>query len=138
MAIKARQLLLPEELDKEIDRETERLGATWSAAAVELLDEAVRMRRAPGIVFVDGPIGRRAAIAGTGLDVWEVVGTWLEVGKDYARLRKTYDWLTEQQLKAALAYYEQYPQEIDERLESEESWTEERIHAEYPFTRPRA
>lgn len=136
MAAKTRELLLPEELDREIDRETERRGESWSATAIELLDEAVRMRRAPGIVFVDGPVGRRAAIAGTGLDVWEIIGAWREVEGDYARLRKAYDWLTEPQLKAALSYYELYPREIDTRIQTEDDWTEERIHVEFPYTRP--
>ena len=42
-------------------------------AAILLIDN---MRRAPGIVFADGPAGRRAAVGGTGLDVWEIVATW--------------------------------------------------------------
>lgn len=135
MARSTGELELSEDLRSALDREGARRGVTWSATAIELLDEGVRMRRVPGIVFMDGPIGRRAAVAGTGLDVWEVIGTWLEVGRDEARLRDAYDWLGEAQLQAALQYYELYPAEIDARLESEEYWTEERIHAEYPFTR---
>ena len=59
------------------------------------------MRRASGVVFVDGPPGRRAVVSGTGLDVWEIVATWQEVGEDYRALREAYDWLTEPQLRAA-------------------------------------
>ena len=34
----------------------------------------------PNIHFIDGPMGRRPAIVGTGLDVWEIV----EVARDNA------------------------------------------------------
>jgi uncharacterized protein (DUF433 family) len=103
----------------------------------ELLEEAVRMRRAPGIIFSSGPTGRRATVAGTGLDVWEVVGTWRTCGEDYDELRRDYDWLDEAQLRAALSYYALYPDEIDERLERERRWTADRVWSELPFARPR-
>lgn len=138
MASKARGLRIPEDLQREIKREMEGRNTTWSAAAIELLRESVRMRRVPGIVFVDGPAGRRAVVAGTGLDVWEVVASWREVGGDYAALREAYSWLTEPQLRAALGYHELYPEEIEGRLEREERWTPERVRRELPFTRPRA
>jgi uncharacterized protein (DUF433 family) len=108
---------------------------TWSALATELLDEALRMRRAPGVVFVDGPVGRRAVVAGTGLDVWEVVATWQASAKDFDLLRENYSWLIEPQLRAALAYYGLYPGEIDARLEREARWTPERVASDLPFAR---
>ena len=37
-----------------------------------MLIEAVKMRRCPGVTFADGPTGRRAKIAGTGIDIWEL------------------------------------------------------------------
>ena len=58
MASNARGLRVPEDLQREIEREMEGRNATWSAAAIELLRESVRMRRVPGIVFVDGSAGR--------------------------------------------------------------------------------
>lgn len=135
MTTRAREVLLSEELERAISVETERRGERWSDTAVQLLEEGVRRRRVPGIVFTDGAIGRRATVAGTGLDVWEVIGTWLEVGRDRERLRKAFEWLSERQLDAALLYYDYYPQEIDERLESEGELTQERIRAELPITR---
>jgi uncharacterized protein (DUF433 family) len=92
--------------------------------------EAVKMRRAPGIVFADGPAGRRAVIAGTGLDVWELVAAWLEGRRDFEDLRRNYEWLTEAQLRSALRYYELYPEEIDARLERERRWTPAAIRFE--------
>jgi uncharacterized protein (DUF433 family) len=87
-------------------------------------------------VFGDGPTGRRAQIAGTGLDVWEVVQSYKGLDGNWERLKASYDWLEEQQLRSALSYYEAYPQEIDERLAREQSWTPERLYARYPFVRP--
>jgi len=106
----------------------------WSAGIVDLLAEAVRMRRVPGIVFADSRTGRRPVVAGAGLDVWEVIATWKAVGEDQARLRQTCDWLNEPQLRAALNYYALYTDEIDKRLSIEETWTPERLHRELPFT----
>jgi uncharacterized protein (DUF433 family) len=129
---------LPEELQEEIEREMRLRGATFSEVATSLLREAVRMRRVPGIVFMDGPVGRRASIAGTGLDVWEVIATFKCVGENRERLRASYGWLSDRQLSAALAYYGLYPEQIDARIEEEEHWTPEKLYAEFPYLRPRS
>ncbi len=135
MTTRARGLRLPEELEEEIEREMRLRGVTFSEVASSLLREAVRMRRVPGIVFMEGPAGRRASIAGTGLDVWEVVATFKAVDEDGERLKASYEWLSDRQLSAALAYYGLYPQEIDARIEQEEWWTPERVREEFPFAR---
>lgn len=136
MATKAKGIRISDELDREIAAESRTRGRSWSAITTELLEEAIRMRRAPGIVFVEGPTGRRAAIAGSGLDVWEVIATLREGGDSYETLRQSYHWLSEAQLRAALAYYELYPAEIDQRLANEEQLTPERVWKEHPFLRP--
>lgn len=129
-----RSLRLPEPLREELEREFATRGIKeWSTGVIDLLTEALRMRRAPGIAFTDSIIGRRAVVAGTGIDVWEVIGTWQAVGRDEAHLREAYDWLTSAQIRAALGYYQQYPEEIDRRLALEESWTPESVRREFPF-----
>jgi uncharacterized protein (DUF433 family) len=138
MATKAKGIRIPAELDQAIAHESEARGKSWSAMTAELLEEAIRTRRAPGIAFVDGPIGRRAVVAGTGLDVWEIIATWKEGDEDHGLLRQNYPWLSEAQLRAALGYYEIYPSEIDARLEREAQWTPERVRREFPFSRPRS
>ena len=131
-------LRLPEDVRKEIEREQQTRGTTFSAVAVSLLREAIRMRRVPGIHFVEGVGGtRRAAVASTGLEVWEIVRTYKAGGGDYGELRKSYPWLSEPQLRAALSYYELYPDEIETRLKLEESWTPERVKREMPYAVPR-
>lgn len=132
------QIHLPDSLEREIAREAEERGKSWSELAEEMLEESVRMRRIPGIAFADGPAGRRAVLAGTGLDVWEIVATWRASGEGVEALRRNYPWLTETQLQAALAYYTSYPGEIDSRLACEERWTPERVRRELPFSIPRS
>jgi uncharacterized protein (DUF433 family) len=137
MATKAKGIRISDELDQEITRESSTRGKSWSAMTTELIEEGIRMRRIPGIAFADGPTGRRAIIAGTGLDVWEVIATWKAAAGSDTVLRQSYPWLTEPQLRAVLAYYELYPVEIDTRLELEAQWTPERVRREFPFLRPR-
>ncbi|MBI4544205.1 MAG: hypothetical protein HY703_03305 [Gemmatimonadetes bacterium] len=130
-------LRVPEELDKEINRELKRRGEReWSSGVLSLVEEAVRMSRAPGIVFVEGRGGRRAAVAFSGLEVWEIVATWKEAGENWGVLRESYAELFEAQLRAALNFYRLYPGGIDDRLELEAYWTPDRVAEEFPFTRP--
>ncbi|MGI8552598.1 MAG: DUF433 domain-containing protein [Dehalococcoidia bacterium] len=101
----------------------------------ETLAEEEKMRRAPGIIFADGPSGRRARIADTGLDVFEIIKEYLARGRKWERLTAGFHWLTEEQLQAALAYYERFPEEIDARLDREAAITPEYIRAKYPLSR---
>lgn len=134
MASAVRSLRLPELLRDELEREFALRGVReWSAGVIELLTEALRMRRVPGIAFTDGIMGRRPVLAGTGLDVWGVIATWQAVDCDETQLRAAYHWLTPAQLRAALGYYQLYPGEIDARIALDESWTPERVRQELPF-----
>ena len=127
-----KSLRIPRETVEEIERTAQ--GRDFSAAANELLSEALKMRRCPGILFADGPTGRRARLAGTGLDVWEVIATYLSLGKSSKRLRAAYRQLDEVKLRAALSYYECYPAEIERRIAENEAWTPQVLKTRYPFT----
>jgi uncharacterized protein (DUF433 family) len=107
-----------DETVRDIERLRRGRHATFSFLASELLAEAAKMRRCPGVVFADGPYGRRARVEGTGIEVWEVLAAWLAMGKDEKRLRKAYAWLSDRQLLAALGYHRAYPKEIDELIEA--------------------
>jgi uncharacterized protein (DUF433 family) len=136
MASVQHSLRVPEQLDREISREIQFRGEQdWSKGAISLLEEAVRASRVPGIVFLQRRDGRRPAIAFSGLEVWEVAATWKEGGESWQGLVEAYPELSEQQLRAAVAYYQAYPEEIDERLAREAYWTPERVAEELPFTR---
>ena len=85
--------------------------------STELLSEAEKMARVPGITFADGPAGRRARVAGTGLEVFEVISAYLACNRDWKRLADWYHWLSDTQLQAALRYYALFPEEIDSIIE---------------------
>ena len=90
-------------------------------------------RRFPGIVISEGVRGRRARIAGSGVEVWELAAVDKSVGGDPKRLKKAFDWLTVQQIGAALAYRDRYREEIDALIAGNEAWTPERVRVKYPF-----
>jgi uncharacterized protein (DUF433 family) len=137
MASVQHSIRIPEQLDGEIQREIRHRGERdWSKGAISLLEEAVRAARIPGIVFVQRRDGRRAAVAFSGLEVWEIIATWKEGKEDWKALVEAYPELSEAQLRAAVAYYRTYPEEIEERLEREAYWTAERVAEELPFSRP--
>ena len=134
MATHQRSIRMPEHLDALIERERRvHRGKGWSDQVIELVDESLRTRRCPGIVFRDGPAGRRAVIEGTGVDVWAVIGEWHAVGHAWGALRGAFPHLSELQLRAAVNYYALYPREVDERLAVEAEWTPGRLAAEMPF-----
>jgi uncharacterized protein (DUF433 family) len=95
--------------------------------AAETLSEPEKMQRVPGIVFADGPCGRRARIAGTGLDVFELIDAFRSCGEDRVRLADAFDHLTASQINAAFNYYTAFPDEIDLRLVNDAAITSERL-----------
>jgi len=53
-----------------------------------IVDEAARMQQVPGIVFADSvSSGRVARVAATGLEVWEIVSGYRDMGEDVDALR---------------------------------------------------
>lgn len=127
-----KSLRIPQETVTEIERLADESGQDFSSITKDLLAEAVKMRRCPGILFADGVAGRRARIAGTGLEVREIIATYISVDREFKRLRKAYHWLTEQQLQAAINYYLSYPSEIDQQNKRNESWSREKLLRDYP------
>jgi uncharacterized protein (DUF433 family) len=130
-----KSLRLPKETLTEIEQIAEETGRDFSAVAKDLLAEAIKMRRCPGIVFAEGVSGRRARVAGTGIEVWEIISTYRSVGKSLTRLKKAYHWLSMEQLRATLGYYSVYPEEIDRQIDQNENWTESKIKGRHPFMR---
>jgi len=131
-----KSLRMPDTLVKAIADAADASGRDFSAVANELLREAVAIRRCPGITFMDGATGRRAVIAGTGVDVWEVVYAYEYADRDLARLRQAFNQIPEPQLRAALAYATLYPEEIRRRIAENDAWTPERIAQELPALVP--
>ena len=133
MSTVQKSMRIPTDLASELQVIARESGKDFSTTAKELLEEAVKMRRVPGIVFSEGVSGRRARIAGTGVEVWEIIANYTHVNEDLKRLGKTYHWMTEQQLKSALSYWRAYPEEIDRLIAQNENWSKERTLERYPF-----
>jgi hypothetical protein len=108
-------------------------GATQRRAGVLI---SLRMADHPGVVFKDGPSGRRAALA-FGPDVWEVVKVLHEIDeRGEAAVAATAEVLAlpEAKVRVAMHYYAAYPEEIDAEIaeadrvsgEAERAWRIER------------
>jgi len=96
---------------------------TLSSATSRLVDEALRSREHPLVTFKDGPAGRRARLVG-GPDVWEVVGAVRSVraaepalaGDEVLAVVAETSGVPAPFLRAALAYWGDYPEEVDDFL----------------------
>src|ERR1700756_3554124 len=99
-----------------LERRGARSGLNKSRLAERYIDEGMRMEDHPGIVFRDGPSGRRAGLA-AGPDVWEVIetlkGTNLS-GEDAVAAAAEWGALAPAQVRLALRYYGDFRDEIDE------------------------
>src|SRR5947209_5535687 len=91
--------------------------------------EAKKMKQVPGIVFADGPAGRRARVQESGVEVFEVIKVHKICGHDHAATAKALDMLTPKQIQAAFDYYAAFPEEIERRLALEDEITPQSIRA---------
>ncbi|MBI4378759.1 MAG: DUF433 domain-containing protein [Nitrospinae bacterium] len=133
MSTVQKTIRIQERTVKEIEQIARESGKEFSSITNELLNEAVRLRRCPGIIFTEGTTGRRARIAGTGIEVWEVIATFKSVGEDFKRLHRAYHWLTEHQLRSAIGYYKAYSEDIDHLIKQNEELRKDRVDEKYPF-----
>ncbi len=91
------------------------VGVSVAGLAQRLIDEGLRMSDHPGVIFKDGPSGRRAALA-YGPDVWEVIKFLREIDE---RGPAAIDAAAEvfsvdaSRISTAVSYYADYADEID-------------------------
>jgi hypothetical protein len=87
-------------------------GEPRTTLAERYVEEGLLMDEVPGIHFVDGAMGRRPALMGSGLDVWEVV----KVVKDSGSLGEAAAYLEVEPrlVELAIRYYGSSRQEIDD------------------------
>lgn len=81
-----------------------------------VIEEWLRLQEHPGVRFVDGPAGRRAALVG-GPDIWEGVAIARSFEWEAGRIREAYPWLTAERLETVRRYYDEFPDEIDAQIE---------------------
>jgi hypothetical protein len=120
-----------------LERRGARAGLNKSRLAERYIDEGVRMDDHPGIVFRDGPTGRRAGLA-AGPDVWEVIGALRANGPEGDEsIQATAEWLSlsVRQVRDAIGYYNEYPDDTDDRIRrnqddadaAEQRWREQSL-----------
>jgi len=94
---------------------SKRRGEPLTRLAERYIEEGLRADDHPGIVFRDGPAGRRAGLV-AGPDVWEVVGALHsapEQGEARVAALAERLGLSEAKVRTAIRYYSEYPEEID-------------------------
>lgn len=120
---------LSDATDELVTREARRTRRSKGAVVEALADEALRARRFPGLAFRGNDWDRRPWVIGTALDVWEIVAASRRYGSIEAMAAETD--LTEPQVRLALAYYRERPEEIDAAILENERSLEE-LRREYP------
>jgi uncharacterized protein (DUF433 family) len=85
-----------------------------------LIHDGTNQQPVPGIIVADRAPEQTARIAGTGIEVFEVLKAYRALGEDLDKLREAFHWLNEEQLRAALAYAEQHQAALAVRLAEEE------------------
>lgn len=113
---------LQEALLERLNEEAGAAGMSVTSLVSALLDEGLKTRRFPGIVYRNGPTGRRAALVG-GPDVWELVRAIKNApGDGERRIRHVAGQLglPVQRLQLAVDFYMRFPEEIDERIDADQ------------------
>jgi uncharacterized protein (DUF433 family) len=96
----------------EIDQRAHETGQTRNALAERYLSEGLRTDEHPLIYFRDGVLGRRPAVVGTRLDVWQVVET-VRAHANSVDEAADYLGMAVERVRAAFRYYAAYRDEVD-------------------------
>ena len=118
---------LPEELLDRLEVESCSAGTSTTQLVTALLDEGLKTRRFPGVVYRAGPAGRRAALVG-GPDLWEVVRDLAHApGRGVERVENlsAETGLSAASVLLAADFYAAYPEEIDALIDANERAAEE-------------
>ena len=115
-----------------LEARADELGETRTSLAERYIEEGSRMDEHPGIVFLDGSAGRRPTVAGSGLDVWEVIET-LKASNNSVEEAAEYLDVPAARVRIAVRYYAAFKGEVDEWIEriheiaarEEEAWKRE-------------
>jgi hypothetical protein len=98
-------------------------GVSETSLVTRLLDEGLKTSAHPGIVYRDGPAGRRAAVAG-GPDVWEIVVALRHTRKrGDARVHAAAEQLdvAERLVRAAVSFAAAHSDEVEEMIRRNEA-----------------
>src|SRR5437763_1483199 len=104
---------LPADTLEHLDERARLLGENRTKLVERYVEEGLRRDEHPAIVFREGAAGRRPALAGTRLDVWQVVETVRNEGNSTAGAAE-YLGIPEEQVQACVRYYAAHQDEVDE------------------------
>jgi uncharacterized protein (DUF433 family) len=104
-------------------------GQQRTALAERYLHEGLLMDEFPGIHFVDGAMGRRPAIAGMALDVWEIIKV-VQDNDGSIEEAAAYLEIEPRVLRLATEYYGSNREEIDDWIARVHEFNE-REHAKW-------
>ena len=99
-----------------LERRAKATGTPARTLAAIYVDEGLRRDDHPLVHFVAGETGRRAALIGTGLDVWEAIECIRDNGNDVSAAA-AYLGVSEGMLEAAVAYYGEFKDEIEAEID---------------------
>jgi len=90
-------------------------------------EKVVHKTEYPHITKTEGVVGGEAAIEGTRIAVWHIVGYYYKVGMSVEAILGEWTYLKPAQIFSALAYYHDHKQEIDDVRDanSYERWKQE-------------
>lgn len=116
--------------DRLVEAEARRTRRSKGAIVEQLTEEAARVRRFPGVGFHGDDVSRVPWVIGTGLDIWEIIEMLEDFGSEKKLVRETH--LTAAGVRLAVAYRDEYPEEIAEAVAANRRPVEE-WHSLYPF-----
>ena len=90
----------------------ERTGESRAALAERYIEEGLRRDEHPEVVFRDSSLGRRAMLAGTRLEIWQVIETLRNSGNSIEEAAE-YLGLPASKVRACLSYYAAYQGDVD-------------------------
>lgn len=95
-----------------LGKRAKQVGEPRSALAERYIGEGLKQDAHPEIVFRDGPFGRRAMLAGTRLEVWQVIETLRNSGNSLEEAA-AYLGLPAPRVRGCVAYYAAFRDEVD-------------------------
>jgi uncharacterized protein (DUF433 family) len=98
---------------EQIERRAVELNESRNALVERYIAEGVKMDEHPEIYFRDGAMGRRAAVIGTRMDVWQVMET-IRNADNSPDEAADYLGLPVSKVRAAVRYYAVNRDEVDE------------------------
>jgi hypothetical protein len=121
----------PDSVDKGLADYARRAGSKKSTVVVSAVREWLRMQAHPGVVFVAAIGGERRAALSAGPQVWTVAEAWLQQDKDGRTAAVVADalGLATADVENALAYWADFPDEIDDLISRHRASQDEALAA---------